>query len=351
MAITKVNIHEFLQLSARCPVFDVRSPAEFNHAHIPNAFSLPLFTDEERKVVGTAYKKESREKAIKLGLDFFGSKSVKLIEQVEKIIAEKKNASKEIGVHCWRGGMRSAAVAWLLDLYGFNVYLLTGGYKAYRHWAIQQFEKQYPLIIIGGYTGSDKTGVLQELKNRGEKIIDLEALAAHKGSAFGNLELNLQPSQEMFENLLANDLSKNEAQNTSVIWIEDEGQCLGNVNIPLPFFKTMRQQQVIFLNIPLKERLEHVLIEYGKHSKEKIINGIVRIKKKLGGLETKNAINFLVEDDLKNCFIILLNYYDRLYLKGAYKRENADAIITELTINSVDAKLTTTKILQHVNNR
>ncbi len=104
-------------------IIDVRSPGEYAHAHIPNAFSLPLFTDEERAAIGTTYKQESREAAIKLGLPFFGTKMQNMIEQVEGWVAhyEKTNAKKPtILVHCWRGGMRSAAVAWLLDLYGLK---------------------------------------------------------------------------------------------------------------------------------------------------------------------------------------------------------------------------------------
>ena len=346
MPITKLNINEFLEFASGHLILDVRSPGEYEHAHIPGAIALPLFTNEERKIVGTAYKQESRENAIKIGLEFFGTKTVKLIEEVEKIITEKK-LSKEVGVHCWRGGMRSAAVAWLLDLYGFKVTLLNGGYKAYRNWAIKQFDKEYHLLIVGGYTGSNKTGVLQELKINGEKIIDLEALAGHKGSAFGNLNLHAQPSQEMFENLLANELNKH-SQNNSVIWIEDEGQRLGNINIPFSFFNVMRNHPVLFLNIPFEERLNHIIEGYKKYSKEKLINAIVRIKKKLGGLETKTAINFLLEDDLQNCFSVLLKYYDKLYLRSTYNREDAETKITLINLPTTNATLNTQLLLNDV---
>ena len=135
--IEKINIEYFLELSKIHPVIDVRSPAENDHAHIPGAYSLPLFTDEERAIVGTAYKQESREKAIKYGLDFFGPKMKGMIENVEEIIGNRqkaidKNATTDNGkalaisncilIYCWRGGMRSGAVAWLLDLYGFKIY-------------------------------------------------------------------------------------------------------------------------------------------------------------------------------------------------------------------------------------
>lgn len=347
MPISKLNIEEFLEFTQNKIVFDVRSPGEYEHAHIPGALSLPLFTNDERKVVGTAYKQESREKAIKIGLDFFGAKTVKIIEEVERIVAQK-NTVKEIGIHCWRGGMRSATIAWLLDLYGFKVYLLNGGYKAYRNYMIKFFDRNYTIHIIGGYTGSNKTGIITELKKQGEKVIDLESLAQHKGSAFGNLDLHPQPSQEMFENVLATELRNYQS---SLIWMEDEGQRLGNVNIPFSFFETMRRHPVLFINIPFEERLLHIVNGYGKYSKEKLINAIVRIKKKLGGLETKNAINFLLEDDLKNCFAILLKYYDKLYLRGTYQREGAEHLIKQIDLVSTDAGPNTKKILQHVNNK
>ena len=150
MPITKLSITEYLKLSKDHPVLDVRSPGEFSHAHIPGAYSLPLFSDEERKVVGTAYKQENREKAIKIGLSYFGNKMVSMIEEVEKLIADRKhsNISRSVLVHCWRGGMRSAGVAWLLDLYGFTVYTLSGGYKAYRNWVLKQFEGTYNIYVL-----------------------------------------------------------------------------------------------------------------------------------------------------------------------------------------------------------
>src|SRR5688572_23632446 len=114
MGIKRIAIEEFLELSKQYPVLDVRSPGEYIHAHIPGAYSLPLFTDEQRKIVGTTYKQESREKAIKIGLKYFGKKMVEMVEEVEKIVDSWQLTvnTKTILVHCWRGGMRSAGVAW-----------------------------------------------------------------------------------------------------------------------------------------------------------------------------------------------------------------------------------------------
>ena len=344
MAITKLSIDEFLPLIKHHQVLDVRSPGEFKHAHIPGAISFPLFTDEERKIVGTAYKQESKQIAIKIGLKYFGTKMVKMVEEVENCQSSfyhlKNNVNadeKKVLLHCWRGGMRSAAVAWLLSLYGFNVVTLIGGYKAYRNWVLQQFEKQYPITIIGGYTGSGKTEVLHELAKKGQQIIDLEGLANHKGSSFGAIGQPPQPTQEQFENLLAKELSAIKSDTGSTLYLEDESQRIGEVNIPPILFKQMREKKVLFLNIPFEERLNFIIANYGKFKKADLVNAIIRIKKKLGGLETKTAVNYLIEDDVKNCFVILLQYYDKLYHKGLMKREQPDLLVQTIHCNEVDA--------------
>lgn len=373
MPIQKINIEEFLSLAKQYPVLDVRSPGEYTHAHIPTAQSLPLFTDEERKQVGTVYKQQSREAAIKIGLDYFGVKMRNIVEEAESLIVGRNSLAKSadysknneqqttnnvVLVHCWRGGMRSAAVAWLLDLYGFKVYLLAGGYKAYRKWVQVQFEKDYNLNIIGGYTGSGKTLVIHELQKQNKTVIDLEGLANHKGSAFGAIAGMPQPGQEMFENLLAealfiascsvtvtNELHKNNEQQTTNIFLEDESQRIGNLQIPMPLWYTMRRSPVFFMDIPFEERLVYITEEYGKLKKETIKDAILRIQKRLGGLETKNAINFLEEGNLKACFRILLSYYDKWYQKGLYNRENISALLNKIPCTGVDTKINTNKIL------
>jgi tRNA 2-selenouridine synthase len=358
MPAQKITIEQFLGLSTQHPVLDVRSPGEYLHAHIPDACSLPLFSDEERKVVGTSYKQQSRQTAIKIGLDFFGVKMKKLVEEVEQLTAEKwlmkekqnlktnnQQSNNTVLVHCWRGGMRSAGVAWLLDLYGFKVYTLAGGYKAYRKWVRDQFEKPCQLTVLGGYTGSAKTGVLQQLKQAGSPIIDLEALAHHKGSAFGALGEPEQPSQEMFENLLSQELNYLKNSLTQYAFIEDESQRIGLLKIPDPFWETMRHSPICFLDIPFEERLLYLTAEYGKHEKEKLVNAIIRIKKRLGGLETKTALSFLVDDNYKECFRILLKYYDKWYSKGLYNRDNLDGLLIKISCNTIDVKSNAEKVL------
>ncbi len=343
MPISKLSIQEFLAASAGHLVLDVRSPAEYQQAHIPGAVSLPLFNDEERKKIGTAYKQQSREQAIKFGLDFFGPNMRRMVEQVESLLSQYKNNTK-LFLHCWRGGMRSGAVAWLLNFYGFEVYLLDGGYKVYRNWVLAQFENEYDLRILGGYTGSGKTPLLHQLQKEGQVIIDLEGIANHKGSAFGALGQPLQPRQEMFENLLATALHEI-TMKPGPIWIEDESQRIGVLNIPHPFWDTMRTKPVYFLDIPFEERLAYITGEYGIHDKENLVNAITRIQKRLGPVETTSAINYLLEDNFTESFRILLTYYDKHYGKALYNRENITALLNKIPCSAVDTTTNTQRIL------
>jgi tRNA 2-selenouridine synthase len=356
MAIEQIDIEKFLQLSEEYSILDVRSPGEYLHAHIPGALALPLFTDDQRKIIGTAYKQQSRQDAVKKGLNFFSERMKAMPDEVEQVIGNPKKGAgnnvipNRLLIHCWRGGMRSGAVAWLLDLYGFKVYMLKGGYKAFRNWALAQFEKNYTINIIGGYTGSGKTQVLQELKRTGNIVIDLEGLAHHKGSAFGALGEKPQPGQEMFENLLALELYRatGAAQQLRAngethpnmyppeIWVEDESRHIGTVGIPKVFWDQMRKSTLYFLDIPFEERLKHIVNSYGVFAKEELVNSIMKIQKRLGGLETKNAINYLLENKVADCFSILLRYYDKLYHNSLHNRENMEAILNKIPCVTVD---------------
>ena len=373
-------INEFLMGSKNALLLDVRSPSEYQHAHIPGAVSLPLFSDEERAVVGTEYKQVGRQAAIKIGLDYFGPKMRKMVEEVERLVSSKQlavgNEEKDAGsiancqlptgnsvfVYCWRGGMRSGAVSWLLNLYGFDVTVLAGGYKAFRNQVLQSFEQPYPFKVLGGYTGSGKTEVLQQLKASGEKVICLETLASHKGSAFGNINMPPQPTQEMFENLLSGELlaMSYEPERTTAqpqtsnlepptpnpkpqtpnptIWLEDESQRIGTINLPNALWQTMRSSPVYFLEIPFEERLKHITEEYSRCNKERLASAIERIKKRLGGLETKNALQALAEENYTACFRILLQYYDKFYRKGLHNREALSSLLTKIPCGTVTEK-------------
>lgn len=347
MAAEKIHIGSFINLAKKYPVIDVRSPGEYKHAHIPGAHSIPLFLDEERKVVGTAYKQQSREEAIKIGLDYFGPKMRPMVEKAEALFSgqpDNESPAKTILVYCWRGGMRSGAVSWLLDMYGFKVYTLVGGYKKFRHHVLETFSLPFQFNILGGYTGSGKTELLTALKDSGEKVIDLEGIASHKGSAFGNIGMPDQPTQEMFENLLSEELNRYYtpiSDPRSPVWLEDESQRIGHVNIPNDLWATMRKSPVYFLDIPFEERLKHIVQGYGGLNKERLINAIDRIKEKLGGQNAKAAIEYLEAENPEESFRILLKYYDKFYSRSLHNRENLNSLLHCIECKSITSENTT----------
>jgi len=364
VAIEKLHITQFLQHSKDAILVDVRSPGEYTHAHIPGALNIPLFSDEERSLVGTAYKQVSRQQAIKLGLDFFGPKMRQIVELVEQMATTKEVSGfraeaalytgNPVFIYCWRGGMRSAAVAWLLNLYGFSVTTLAGGYKAYRNHVLKTFEQPFQLNMLGGFTGSGKTELLKQLEKGGAPVIDLETIASHKGSAFGNINMPAQPSQEQFENLLAGALWTKTPGGPEVnelpsepIWVEDESQRLGHVNIPNAFWNTMRRSPVYFLEVPFEERLKHLTEEYSKCDKERMLHAIDRISKRLGGLDAKLAKEALLQNDFEGCFRVLLQYYDKHYLRGLHNRENLPALLRVIKAQSVSTENTTLLLTKH----
>lgn len=349
MPVEQIHIDQFLQLSLDNPVLDVRSPAEFSHAHIPGSISVPIFTDLQREIIGKAYVQESRSIAVNHGLDFFSERMKIIPMEVNEIISNwqqnKGKSPSSILIHCWRGGMRSEAVAWLLNLFGYKIFLLKGGYKSFRRWSLVQFEKKYSLNILGGYTGTGKTEVLKELGKAGKNIIDLEGLANHKGSAFGGLGEPSQPSHEMFENLLAIELWKTEIKHNNngytkkpEIWLEDESVHIGAVGIPKIFWQQMRESPLYFLNIPFVERVKHIVASYGNFDKEKLIECILKIQKRLGGLNAKTAIEFLDHGELTAAFSVLLKYYDKMYTESLENRKEVQKQMTEISCSVTTAE-------------
>jgi tRNA 2-selenouridine synthase len=314
-----ITIEELMALPAAIPVADVRTPAEFAHGHIPGAVNLPLFSNEERIRVGTTYKQQGREAAILLGFDLIGPKWSGFIRQAQEIAPEKK-----IALHCWRGGMRSAAMAWALDLYGFEVCTIRGGYKTYRHWVLRQYQRPYALSVIGGMTGSGKTRVLARLREAGEQTIDLEDLARHRGSAYGSLNRLIQPTQEQFENNLAIQLAKMDLQRP--VWIEDENQNIGKCLLPKPLWTRLRNATLFDLQVPLEDRVTALLEEYGGLDKEFLVESTERIAKRLGTLQTKNAVTAIREDRMGDFIRQVLVYYDKTYWKGIITRDQNNIV-------------------------
>lgn len=300
------DAHTFLQITN--PIFDVRSPAEFLQGHIPGAHSLPIFSNEERALVGTVYKQEGKEAAVSLGLDLVGPKLRSFVTQAKYIAGSKAN----IRVYCWRGGMRSSSMAWLLETAGFTCQVLSGGYKTFRRWTLDQFQKSYYLIILDGLTGSGKTEQLQALAKKGEQVIDLENIAKHRGSSFGHLGLAIQPSSEQFENILAYQLSRYDP--LVPIWIENESRTIGKCYIPQKFKQQMTNASKVWVESTKEDRTRRLILEYGSYPADELIVATRRLVKKLGGVRTEQIVGCIERGEVEEAVILMLEYYDKAYL-------------------------------------
>lgn len=321
--VKQYTISEFLEKAKITVVVDVRTPLEFEQGHIPGAVNIPIFTNEERVIVGTTYKQQGRQPAILLGFELTGPKWADFIRQAEELAPDKK-----ILVHCWRGGMRSGAMAWAFDLYGFEVATLKGGYKAFRRFGIDAFSKAYPFVILSGSTGCAKTRTLQQMKALGEQVIDLEDLAQHQGSAFGSMGKLIQPSQEQFENLLGIELQKMNC--TKRIWLEDESVTIGKRVIPKPIWEQMRKAPVFKIDIPKEERIDFLNEDYGYLDKYFLKESVLRIQKRLGPLETKLTLQAIDDGRMKDFIRQVLVYYDKTYAKGIKNREHQNIFNIEI---------------------
>jgi tRNA 2-selenouridine synthase len=309
-----VSAAEFLNGAVDAPIFDVRSPGEFAVSHIPGALSLPLFDDAERAEVGTIYKQVNPNEAMLRGLDLVGPKMSSFVR-----FAQANAPKRVVRMYCWRGGMRSHSMAWLLENAGFKVILLVGGYKAYKGFVRESLSAARHFLVVGGNTGSGKTRILHELARLGEQVIDLEGLAEHKGSAFGKMTDVPQPSTDMFENLLY-EVAKN-FDPTKRVWIEDESSTIGSVYLPEYLYRFIRQSGVVVIETDLEMRISLLAEEYSQTPADVLVDNIRRIRKRLGFDQADMAVDFVTQGDFREAIRIVLSYYDKTYLYGLSKRD------------------------------
>jgi tRNA 2-selenouridine synthase len=297
----------FLASRPNRTLLDVRSPAEFESGHIPGAFNLPLFSNTERAEVGTLYKQVNPQSAFLRGLEFAGARMRQYVETALKLAPERK-----VAVHCWRGGQRSGAMAWLLEMAGFEVTVLKGGYKAYRQFILAQLaEKPAKLLIVGGKTGTGKTEILHALRNAGEQIIDLEALAHHKGSAFGAIGEISQPGFEHFSNILYDTFASLNPEKP--IWIESESKAIGKVQIPDEFWGRICTAPMIEIHVSIERRIQNLIQVYAHFPKEALADSFQKIAKRIGSQNLRTALNALDANDFARAAEIALAYYDKTY--------------------------------------
>lgn len=330
---------EFLNKSKGELIIDVRAPIEYKKGHVTNAINIPLFEDIERAEIGTLYKQQGKETAVIRGLEIVSPKMVPFVSQVKALSSNNK-----VFVYCFRGGMRSNSFAWLLNTSGLEPYVMTGGYKSFRNYVLEFFSEQKKILLLGGKTGSGKTDVLKYLAKSSFQIIDLEAIAHHKGSAFGSINEEKQNAQQVFENELFHhfnllDLSQN-------ILIEDESQNIGYNKIPQALWQQMKQVPIIKLEIPFELRVQKLVEDYTTVDIEALKIAVRKIAQQLGTLNTNLCLNYLDEGNLSEVARLSLAYYDKAY---EYSYKNKKQPIVQLHSDTIDPKINSEKVKQVIN--
>jgi tRNA 2-selenouridine synthase len=320
--IIKKNKNDFALL-------DSRSESEYHHAHIPGSINIPLLKDEERKIVGTIYRAKGRNEAVKKGFELVGPRFHEILAETEAT-----TPSKNLLLYCWRGGMRSGIISWLLNLSGFNVFVLKGGYKSFRLWALDQFQKPRNVIVLGGRTGSGKTNILQQMCMQGEQIIDLEKLANHKGSAFGHLGQNPQPSNEQFENMLAIEWFNTDPEKR--LWLENESRAIGSCILPAGIYELIRNADVVDIDIGKQARIKRITSEYGCFPHEVLSEVTFKIRKRMGPQHLKIALDQLNAGDFSGWLEKVMEYYDKQYDYGNTLRRSDS--IHQLSLSGLEEK-------------
>ena len=326
--------------SFKGPLIDVRSPSEYYKGHLPNSINIPLFDNDERSIIGTIYKKEGRKKAVIEGLKFFEKKMELLLDNLFMSIDSYKtipNKNNEffIRIYCSRGGMRSQSIAWLLEKYKLNPITLKGGYKIYRRWVLDSFSKKLNIVVIGGKTGTGKTRLLSLLEKYKYQTIDLEGFACHRGSTFGGLGMKKQPSNEQFENKIAEKLYSFKTINN--IFVEAESANIGKCKIPHEFFNQMKKSRRIEILRSESNRLNELIDTYSVFKKDELKDSVQRIKKRLGPQRTKIALESIDKEKWDLVCRSVLDYYDRCYEYEKVGKENITLL--DLTDKYYDEKI------------
>jgi len=314
-----ININE--AQSIENPIYiDMRSPSEYQRGHIPYSVNIPLFTDKERAIVGTIYKTVGVEEAKQKGLEIVSAKLPDTISQIRSLY----QTGRRVIVYCWRGGMRSKSVVTVLNLMGIQAFQLLGGYKAFRNYVLSQlanFKLNPEIIVLCGSTGVGKTHLLTMLANKNQPVIDLEKLANHRGSAFGQIGLGQPATAQNFDALLLQELQSLNDQ--PYIIVECESKRIGNVYIPDVLYKAMQTGKRILVYANIEVRISRLIEEYTdlyNQNSDAIMASIRVLHKRIGMKKTAQLLSDFSEGKLRDCvYTLLVDYYDPLY---GYEKSN-----------------------------
>lgn len=340
----EITITEALALPG-AKFIDVRSESEFSEAAVPDAVNIPLLTDEERVRVGTAYKQHGVDEARSLGLEFVSPRLSAMVDDYRRMSVEGP-----LVVYCWRGGMRSKSVCSLLESLGIPVYRLVGGYKAYRRYVNEYLDRPLPhkVAVIHGLTGVGKTELLEELARLGSPSVDLEGLANNRGSVFGQIGMQPQPSQKMFDGLLVRELAFWEP--LGHIIVECESRRIGRIILPASLVQAMKSGIRILAFCPIGERIRRIKRIYAGDdgdNKEELKKAIMSLGQRVGRKRAEEFSRQVDEGRLDEIVeYLLVHYYDPLYRYP----DTADPSY-DLSVDTSDIKAAAERIHSFLQNR
>lgn len=296
-------------------LIDVRSPSEYAESHIPGAVNLPLLSDEHRKIIGTVYKKEGKNSAMELGYELVNPLRPHLLMQLKELAGE----AAVLRTYCARGGLRSRLISGFFEESGYRVTVLSGGYKSYRNELFKRIDAFGQWVVLAGYTGTGKTQILKELEKIGEQVLDLEEIARHKGSTFGNLEGLTQPRSAMFHNLIGEKLQALDPGKR--LWVESESYTIGKVELPNNLWEKMKNANGFEVHIPREERINNILNDYGKAELSLLADAVSNLKRRLGDEDTRYLKEQILQGHLRPVVDRLLKYYDQSYRHSREQRK------------------------------
>jgi tRNA 2-selenouridine synthase len=345
-----ITIEELLTLKDKkeLVMIDVRSQTEFADATFPGSLNIPIFEDAERAEIGTIYKQVSVQAAKDRGLEIVSAKLPAFVKSFEQIKEPKV-------VFCWRGGMRSKTTATVLSLMGIRVYRLSGGIRAYRKWVLSRLEQfgdfKPPAYVLQGNTGTGKTAILRSLQEEGYPVLDFEGMAGHRGSIFGEIGLKSH-NQKTFESLLVGQLLKLES--APYVLIEGESKRIGKVVLPEFMVQKKEAATQIFIDIPIEERVQHIIEDYKPFENQPdILQAFNHIKSRIHTPIAKEIENNLHAQHYEPAVrLLLMHYYDpryehamkqyeqdRVVIKAGNRQEAVEAVKTYLSqIQTIEAQ-------------
>lgn len=299
-------------LDTHC-IIDVRTPLEYAEDHLPGAINVPILTNEERIEIGTIHKQVGPREARMRGLELTCGRFADLVRRVIDLAA-----GRTVLAYCWRGGLRSRSMAILLEMSGHPVVQLEGGYKAFRAMVLDYFETftpPAPLLVIHGMTGTGKTGFINGLDRQRWSPVDLEGLACHRGSAFGQVGLDQSLSQKRFDTLLWDTFRR--AEPGRPIVLEGESQRIGRIILPGRLYQVMSASRKVWCHASLDTRVERLTAEYAREEyRQPMLDALERIRKKLGSKLHDELVHMLVKWDVEGvCRVLVEQYYDKLYYR------------------------------------